>query len=363
MRISVTVRSLMMTLLAVTFMHSWCLAGDTLTVTDLVKRTVTVPRDPERIICVAPGALRLICYLGVQDKLVGVELYEKKRPMGRPYRYANPGVAELPTIGPGGPKSINHDPDLEAVLKVRPDVIVISYMKAHKADALQKKLNIPVVVVSYGRIGGFDPELYESLKVLGKIFGKEERATEVVQFIEGAREDLIGRVRDVADSGKPLVYVGGIGFRGSQGIESTDAGYTPLSWVKARNVATSSQKTYHLFIDKEKLLSWDPDVIFIDAGGMKLVQEDCRKKPTFYKGLKAFENKSVFLLLPFNWYTTNIGTAVADAYACGKTLYPQKFSDVDLPKKADEIYTFLVGKPVYKQMQKAFGSLGSHVSF
>lgn len=338
-------------------------ASEKITVTDIAKRTVTVPKNPQRIICVAPGTLRLVCYLGAQDKLVGVEHFEKKRPVGRPYWLANPQLAKLPTIGPGGPKSINSEPDLEAVLRVKPDVICISYMKAEKANALQKKLGIPVVVVSYGRFASFDPLVYESIRLLGKVLDKEKRADEIVAYIEAARKDLINRVKDIDDLKKAKVYVGGIGYKGYQGIESTDASHVPLEWVKARNVAKDSQQKGHLFIDKEKLILWNPDIIFIDAGGKNLVMEDYRKKPEIYKGLDAVKSKSVRLLLPFNWYMTNIGTAIADAYACGKVLYPEKFSDVNLPKKADEVYSFFLGKPVYQQMKKDFGELGGAVIF
>ncbi|MEJ2719316.1 MAG: iron ABC transporter substrate-binding protein [Deltaproteobacteria bacterium] len=352
------------TLLVVTLaIHSACPAKDTIAVTDMANRRVIVPQSPDRIICVAPGTLRLICYLGAQDKVVGVEQFEKRMRIGRPYWLANPQLAKLPSIGPGGPKTINSEPDLEAVLKVKPEVIFISYMDAAKADALQKKLNIPVVVITYGRFATFDPVLFQSLRVMGKILNKDKRAEEIVAFIDNSRKDLLKRVERVADSKKPSAYVGGIGYRGYQGIESTDASYVPLEWVNARNVAKEIQKSGHLFIDKEQLLSWNPDIIFIDAGGLRLVQEDFRKKPEFYEGLKAVKTKTVYLLLPVNWYVTNIGTAIADAYACGKTLYPGEFSDVVLPDKADAIYRFFVGKPVYQQMQKSFGVLGGHVTF
>jgi iron complex transport system substrate-binding protein len=337
-------------------------AGETVTVTDMANRTVHVPARPERIICVSPGTLRLICYLGAQDKLVGVEQFEKSRPVGRPYRLANPQLAKLPSIGPGGPKSINSEPDLEAAMKVRPDVIFISYMETAKADALQKKLGIPVVVVSYGRFATFDPVVYQSLRVLGRILGKEKRAEEIVSFIESARKDLLKRVEGTEDSQKARVYVGAIGYKGFQGIESTDASYVPLEWVQAGNVSKELQPTGHLFIDKEKLLAWNPSIIFVDAGGMRLVLEDCRKKPEFYKELRAVKDGSVYLLLPFNWYMTNIGTAIADAYTCGKILFPARFSDVDPPQKADEIYTFFVGEPVYGDMAKTFGRLGHTVN-
>jgi iron complex transport system substrate-binding protein len=354
---------LTMLVTVVMFMHSLCMAGDTITVTDMTKRNVIVPKDPQRIICLAPGTLRLICYLGAQDKLVGVEEYEKKRQVGRPYRLANPQLAQLPSVGPGGPKSINGEPDLEAVIKVKPDVIFISYMKAPNAEALQKKLGIPVVVVTYGRFASFDPVVFQSLRVLGTILGKDKRAEDLVSFIESARKDLLKRVAGVKDSEKVSTYCGAIGYKGYQGIESTDATYVPLEWVKARNVAKELQPKGHFFIDKEKLIAWNPQVIFIDAGGLKLVREDFRKKRDYYKELRAVKDNAVYLLLPFNSYMTNIGTAVADAYACGTVLFPERFNDVDLAAKTDEIYRFFVGKPVYEKMKEDFGALGGHVGF
>jgi iron complex transport system substrate-binding protein len=119
----------------------------------------------------------------------------------------------------------------------------------------------------------------------------------------------------------------------------------------------------HVLVDMEVLLGLDPDVIFIDGGGLALVAEAYRRKPDLYGALKAFRQKKVFTVLPFNFYTTNIGTAMADAYAIGKTLYPDRFTDVDLAAKADEIYTFMVGQPVYAQMTSDFGPLGEPVMF
>ncbi|MEW6113804.1 MAG: iron ABC transporter substrate-binding protein, partial [Thermodesulfobacteriota bacterium] len=123
-------------------------ARDRITVTDIGGRVVEVPANPQRIICLSPGTLRLIVYLGASAKVVGVEDFEKTRPTGRPYILAHPELKKLPTVGPGGPGSINKEPDLEAVLKVKPDVIFISYIEPTNADALQKKIGIPVVVLS-----------------------------------------------------------------------------------------------------------------------------------------------------------------------------------------------------------------------
>ncbi|MBN1382506.1 MAG: iron ABC transporter substrate-binding protein [Deltaproteobacteria bacterium] len=347
-----------MFVLVVFFFVQSAVAQETIQVVDTAGRKVRTPQDPTRIICIGPGALRQICYLGSQGRVVGIENFEKQRPIGRPYLYANPELLNLPVIGPGGPGNINKDPDLEMVLKVRPDVIFATYMKPAKADALQMKLNIPVVVLTYGRLGIFDPQVYPSLRLAGTILKKEKRADDIIAYVEHVQADLKNRTGGLEERQKPTCYIGGVGYRGSHGIESTETQYTPLNWAGANNLASRLSDEKHHFIDKEQLLSWNPDVIFIDGIGLSLVIQDYNKNNAFYQGLKAFKTKRVYVVFPFNYYATNIGTAIAGAYAVGKILYPDVFEDIDIKKKADEIYMFLLNRPVYKFMEKDFTELG-----
>src|SRR4030042_1780641 len=150
-------------------------ARERITVVDLEKRTVEVPQNPARIICLGPGSLRLICYLGMMKKIAGGERFEKKPPVGRPYLWANPDLAKLPAVGPGGPAGINKEPDMEAVLKLNPQLIFISNMEPAKAEALQRTWNIPVVILSYGGFATFDDIVFDSLRLAGKILKAERR--------------------------------------------------------------------------------------------------------------------------------------------------------------------------------------------
>ena len=336
-----------------------------MTVTDMAGRTVDIAAQPQRLVCVGPGAMRLIVYLKAQDMLVGVEGMEKQHPTGRPYWIAQPQLKALPVIGPGGAGAINKKPDMEAILRVAPDLIVATYMEAAVADEVSNTLNIPVLVLSYGELAVFDRMVYDSLRLAGKVLNRQARADAVVDFIQGIRKDLHRRTADMADQTKPTVYVGGIGYRGTHGIESTQRDYIPLDWNHAVNAAQRVKATVgsHVLMDKEVLLSLNPEVIFIDSAGLALVKEDYRRKPDFYRSLSAVKTKRVYTLFPFNYYTTNIDTAMADAYAIGKILFSDRFADVDLAKKADEIYTFLVGRPVYAAMQADFGRLGEAVAF
>ncbi len=333
----------------------------TISVTDMAARQVTIPFDPERIVCIGPGALRLIVYLQAQSKLVGVEDVEKRKPDGRPYIIAHPELCKLPRCGPGGAASVNKKPDMETVIALMPQVIFITYMEADLADEVQRILGIPVVVLVYGEHATFDERVYDALRISGRILNRKKRADNVVNYIEFLKNDLqtrkaLNAKKNIQAEKKQRVYVGGVSYRGAHGIESTEQNYIPFQWLGAENVARQVKPSMgtHVFMDKETLLRLNPDIIFLDSSGSALIMEDFCKKPEFYNVLKAFSNKRVYTLLPYTSYATNIGTALGDAYAIGKILYPYGFADIDPGKKADQIYTFMVGKPVYDEIKHEY---------
>jgi len=333
--------------------------------TDLAGRKVSAPFDPQRIVCLGPGTLRLIVYLQAEKKVVGVEALEKNFPRGRPYWIAHPELTALPTCGPGGVAAINSKPDLETILKLAPEVIFATYMDADLADDVQALLGIPVVVLSYGDFSTFDEVVYDALRIAATFLNRVNRAEAVIQSIENWRADLSRRTKDIPMKKRPRAYVGGIGFRNVQGIESTQRHYPPLDWVHANNLAASIENNAgsHVVVAKEMLLKLDPAFIFIDGGGLSLVSGDVARKPAYYRALTAFSKRRVYVLHPFNWYVTNIDTALTNAYAAGKILYPDRFKDIDPEKKADEIYTELVGRPAYKEMKADYGLIGRVAPF
>jgi iron complex transport system substrate-binding protein len=335
--------------------------GAQTTVTDLLGRKVTLPAAVKRVIAIGPGALRLYVYAGNLSYVVGVEQMETGDVSGKPYMLANPDLAKLPVIGLGGP---NNAPDPEKILTVKPDVIFSTYATdAAAADELQTKTGIPVVVLSYGGASFgttaiFGGSVLDSLRLVGSITGQDAKAQAAVNFIQQAAKDLDARTKDIPAADKPTVYVGGLGSKGTHGIESTQGKYALLDVIHARNVVDETGKGGSLMVDKEKLLAWNPDVIFIDRGGFATVVEDYRKNSVFYESLSAVKRGQVYAQLPYNYYSTNIDTAIADAYYLGKMLYPATFADVDPAQKADAIYTALVGKPVFTQLAAGLGGFG-----
>ncbi len=337
-------------------------AADTITLTDSAGRKVAITQPVERIVCLGPGCLRLIVYLQAQDKVVGVEALEARYPGSRPYYMAHPEIGKLPVVGPGGVPAIGGLPDVEALLNVRPQVIFATYLHPQKAEQLEALSGAKVVLLDYGPFASFDPDvLFQSLRIAGKALGKEKRADEVIEYVNSCLADMKRRTADIA---KPAqAYVGGIGFKGSHGIDSSDAGYVPFTWLGIDNAAKGLGKGSHCFVSQEKLMSLNPEIIFVDTAGLVMLEGDYDKRPEYYQSLAAFKNGRVYTLHPFNWYTTNLGTTLVDAYAIGKTVYSQQFADVDLTAKADEIYQHLVGKPLAGQMLEVYGPLGQNPSF
>lgn len=321
-------------------------------ITDMAGREVTIPSDAEKFVAIGPGALRLYCYVGDTSKLVGIEDMDKKTSEGRPYLIANPKLAELPTIGAGGP---GNAPDSEKLVEAAPDVIFTMYnTEASAIDDLQEKTGIPVVALSYGKTEVFDPDVDKSIEILGKALGKEDRAKEVVDFFAEEKENLSNLTAEIPEDKKPGVYMGGMGNRGSHGLESTTGNFSLFQAIGAKNVVDEAGIGEYIMLDKEKILEMNPEIIFIDGSGLSLVKEDYAKNKAYYDGLTAFQEGKVYMHLPYNYYYTNIDVALADAYYMGSVIFPDEFKDIDSTKKFNEITKFLLGKELYDEMAKEY---------
>jgi iron complex transport system substrate-binding protein len=342
-------------------------AGETVTITDGFGRAVAVPSPPESVVCSGSGCLRYLVYLQSQDLAVGVDDQEKKdQPMeGRPYALAyGSQFKDLPLIGEFRGKD-----DPEKILGIGPEVVFktgstgTAYSTSGpEADKLEARTGIPVVAFPYGslRNDAEKAETYAGLRTMGEVLGREDRAEEVIAYIEATIADLEARTGDIPEAEQKEVYIGGVSMAGAHGIISTEPAYPPFSWVNAKNVA-AGLGTAHADVAKEALVDWDPEYIFVDLGTTQMENDGAigeLKTDPALQGLSAAKEGRVYGVLPYNFYSVNYETILADAYFIGKTLYPDRFADIDPEEKADEIYTFFVGKPVFDEHNSEYRNLG-----
>lgn len=336
---------------------------DSRQIIDAAGRNITIPGTIQRIICSGPGALRLVTYLKAQDLVVGVDDIETRLQQfdARPYSLANPQFKTLPVFG----GFRGHDnPEKILGLDPLPQVILKTFATmGYDPIKLEQKTNIPVITLEYGDLLENRQKFYTTLTLLGHVLHREERAQAVIDFFEAQIADLEGRTRDLGQDQIKTCFVGGIAFKGPHGFQSTEPGYPPFFFVNARNIArnTQGQNPGHTIFSKETLLRENPEVLFLDLSTLQMGTEQGGwhelKNDPIYRGLSGVVNQKIHGLLPYNWYTQNFGSILANAWFIGKTLYPERFEDIIPEQTADRIYSFLVGAKVFSRMNQSFNQM------
>lgn len=318
------------------------------TVVDAYNRSVEVPREAKTAATVGSGA-RFVVYAGAQDKLIAVTEMEKDPALNRPYAFVyKDKFADLPSTSNGN-HLLETNVNEEQLIELAPDVI-ISSRSAEECDALQKNTGIPVIGISYQN-QLFTDNVYKSIECVAEALGTEEHAKQVIDKLKSWDNDLKSRTSDIAEGDKPSVYVGAVNYKGAKSFTGTYANYAPLVELNAKNVADETGQSAAVDVDLEQIGNWDPDYMFLNAGNMDLMKEDYGKNKDFFDSLKAFKNGNLFTQPFFNFNGTNIDTGICDTYFIGATIYPDKFSDVDLSAKYSEIYTTLLGSDFYEVMK------------
>lgn len=324
------------------------------TVVDQLGRRVTLPQKVQRIIPLG-GATRFVVYLQAFDLVVGVEAMENRQPpsSGRPYNLAIRSRAErLPIVAEGRQKPVN----AEAIMALRPDLLITAEADRGQAEHLSKITGVPVLALDYGGMGVLKPErIKETFRLLGNVLQRESRANHLITQLTNQQREL---ERRLAGAKAVPVYVGAVSQRGSHGITSTDADYYPLEVSGALNLAKQLKKGGHAYIDKEQLLVWNPSVILVDAGGAELVRQDLVRNRSFFNRLAAVRTNQVYQTLPYNYYHTNLELALANSWYIAKLLHPKRLKDIDLPGKTDELCRLFVGISCYDQLRREYGGFG-----
>jgi iron complex transport system substrate-binding protein len=319
-------------------------------ITDKWGRQMEIPGDVKTIICLGSGAPRIAAYLGVMDMLVGSEEQDVKNlTVLRDYNpIYHDALKALPVAGSGGGSGQNNG-YAEEIISIGPDLILAGFDK-EPADELQFQTGIPVVTVGYSSNGLADDTFYAAMRVFAEVVGAQERCEQVLSFIDSCKKDLGDRTSGIPDSNKLKAYTGAVTFSGRHGFGGTYSNFGPFTVINALNVADKATEVGYYEADLEKIIVWDPDVIFLDPGNMNLVNEEYAANSGYFNSLRAVQEGQVYTMPSFNNMSMNISYALMDAYYAGIVLFPEQFSDVDIAQKSSEILTFFLGENIYNTM-------------
>lgn len=325
------------------------------TIQDVNGRNVEItPGSYQKVVCIGAGALRMYTYVGDTALLAGVEDIDNtsltSRPkmfdgVARPYLIAHEEeFKKLPSCGVGGPQAQAAEP--EKILACHPDIIVSEYEDVDKANALSTQVSVPVITLSFGTKGVFDDKTKASFTLLGKVFGKEKRAQELLDYIDSCKSEIQNATKDITD--KPKAYIGGLGNWGTTDHMMTSNAYPCFHVANITNVAADIGLTQmgvqKLEQEKFEELASDMDVMILDSAAMKNIVPKVKENPSLFDNVKAWKKGEVYLQLAYNAYYTNMELMLANTYFDAKCVYPSAFSSLDMNAKLSEITTKFLGK-------------------
>ena len=341
------------------------------TVTDMIGREVTViPGSYKSVVCIGAGALRMYSYIGDVAKLSGVEDIDNttlsERPMmfdsvARPYVLAYGETFNTrPSCGVGGPMA--QAAEAEKILSCNPDIVISEFEDVEKSDALQEQLGVPVITLSTGSKGVFDDKFYGSMELLGKVFGEEEKAASLVQYVQDEAAAIAARVAEISEEDKPSVYICGLGNWGTTDHLMTAENYVSFEIAGVKNVLSGLGIQGVGPIEEEKFveLGEQMDIIIMDAAAVKNIKPLYAEDPTMFDTCKAWQNGEVYLEMAYNAYYTNYEIALINTWFIAKTVYPEAFADIDMTVKTNEVTQEFFGMDLAEAIFACPSSFGGY---
>ncbi|MCV9939749.1 ABC transporter substrate-binding protein [Boseaceae bacterium BT-24-1] len=243
--------------------------ADKVTVTDIVGRKVEVEAPVKRIIL---GEGRQMYFVGALDKdepfkrVVGWrdDLGKADPETYRGYEKRYPQIAKLPTFG--GMKEGAFD--IEQAIALKPDVLFLNIeakIASDEAKLVEKlaSVGIPVVYVDF-REKPFE-HTEPSMRLIGKLFGKEQVAEEFIAFRAEQIKVVTDRLAKATDLKRPLVMVeraGGYSDDCCMSFGNENFGKM-VNFAGGRNLAAPLIPGTFGTVNAEQIVASNPDVVIV----------------------------------------------------------------------------------------------------
>ncbi|MBM7581611.1 iron complex transport system substrate-binding protein [Caldicoprobacter guelmensis] len=237
--------------------------------TDFLGREVTVEKEPQRIVSLAPSITELIYALGAGDKVVGVTSFDNYPPE----------VQNVPKVGDF------NAPNVEAIIAQKPDIILASSLSGKdKMESLQQSTGIPVAVLEAKNI----QQIYESIELISKLTGTQDKGQQVIKEMQDKIHEISSKTKDLPKV--KVFYLLDINGNWTAGKGSFIDELITLAG--GENIAADAGAEWVQY-SLEELVKKNPDVIIMSAYAGKI---DDVKNAQGYKDTNAVKNGKVYMI-------------------------------------------------------------------
>jgi iron complex transport system substrate-binding protein len=330
--------------------HAAVGAEKTRVIVDQLGRSVTLPENVDRVVILMHHALDVAVELGAKDKIVGIlSDWEKYLPQG--FRKAWPEIDAI-----AKPGDLRTSVNSEELLKLTPDVVIITHYMMEKTGKQIEALGLPVVGLSFYRAGYeqasvLNPELQdpngaytegtkEAVRLLGTILDREDRAEALLAHIFKNRQLIEQRVGQLQKEQRVTTYMA------YPKLFSMGTGkYASVIMERAGGLNVAMELAGYKQVSMEDVLKWNPQVIFTQDR-YRFVADEIKQSPA-WQSVQAVKNGTVYITPE---YVKPWGHPCPESIGLGELwmaqkLYPDKFKDIDMQAYANDFYQKFYGIP------------------
>ncbi len=322
--------------------------SDTVTIEDMSGRKVEIPSPAKLMKVYYPSPLaQLMIYTINPERMAGLvsELSEEQ------LKYM-PLAKGLKVFGNfDGGKAINPEEVLASGSQVFISMgpMKIDETTKEKADELQNKLGIPVLVVN-----GLFPKRAEAYRFLGKVFGEEERCEKMAQYCEATLKDVEEKVASIEEDKRVTLYYAekpnGLATEPEMSSHAAVFRYAGAKNVAAVELTPGSGMTP---VSLEQVIAWNPEVIFMGSGGNSPYKEITTNEN--WANIKAVKDGRVYEAprLPFSWIDRPPSSQqYLGLRYVANILYPEVFN-YDMEKEVQEFFSLFYQLPLTEEDVRA----------
>ena len=305
------------------------------TIIDARGRAVEIPEEINSILAIKSCSLQLVSFFDAVDKVKYLDVNESFTDTNRTHTLIlkdllnSDGVSykDLPRVDSSS---------AEQVIAAGVDLVISSTVDVSVLDSEQSRFGVPVFAINAD--AEFDsPMMYEQLLSLGKLFGEEERAMDLVNGIKS----MTGGIADNTSHADGTGYACGMNFMGASAnpFLRTSGDYLPFTYSKLDNVSAHSStgvggQPYDTH--QEAVIEKNPTRIFIDGIGLNAAVDYINSNMATLHLVSAISNGEIYKTMVYKMWGTNWLNQLINVYFVASIVHEDKF-DWEFEDKANEI--------------------------
>lgn len=230
----------------------------------------------------------------------------------------------------------------ETLLNAGPEV-VFNNARNLEARSVMEAVGLPVI--GFDTMGAPTDTYVRWFKLLEEVFNEPGKTDDKLAYGQELIDDAEGRAAQVPEDQRRTVMVVMQASQGKLVVAGGMDGWFTEEWARTMNFVnvTKESEEGSMPVNLEQILEWDPDVILVTGVGMSSMTAaeilGNQVDGIDLSSLRAVQNGDVYStqLGMWNWFTPGPDAPVV-ANWIGKTLYPDKFADVDMVSMTQDYY-------------------------